>query len=116
MRNPGRLPIVLAVGRCLSRYAVFRGRAGRSEFWWWIAACTAANILLQAMMWTVVLGAAALNPVLGIMAIPFLLGYLGLSLGIILPTLAVTARRLHDTGRTGWWQLAWYAPNLGIVA
>ena len=35
---------------------------------------------------------------------------------LFVPTLAVTARRLHDTGRSGWWQLTAYIPYVGIIA
>ena len=35
---------------------------------------------------------------------------------LFVPTLAVTARRLHDTGRSGWWQLTAYIPYVGVIA
>ena len=37
------------------------------------------------------------------------------SLGILLPTLAVAARRLHDTDKSGWWQLLWFIPIVGWI-
>ena len=35
---------------------------------------------------------------------------------VLVPALAVTARRLHDTGKSGWWQLTAYIPYVGIIA
>ena len=34
---------------------------------------------------------------------------------LIIPSLSITARRLHDTGRTGWWQLIYFIPAIGII-
>lgn len=37
------------------------------------------------------------------------------SLGLLLPTVSIAARRLHDTGRTGWWQLIGLIPLIGLI-
>jgi uncharacterized membrane protein YhaH (DUF805 family) len=78
------MDFVSAVKSCLGQYATFSGRAVRSEFWWFflfqIVAVVVAS-LLGDMVSTIV------------------------SLALLLPGLAVGARRLHDIGRTGWWQL-----------
>jgi uncharacterized membrane protein YhaH (DUF805 family) len=83
-----------SIQTCFSKYADFNGRATRSEFWWWvlfvILATVAANIL---------------NDKLGIL----------ISLGTLLPYIAVTARRLHDTNRSGWWQLIGIIPVIGWI-
>jgi len=83
-----------SIQTCFSKYADFNGRATRSEFWWWvlfvILATIAANIL---------------NDKLGILV----------SLGTLLPYIAVTARRLHDTNRSGWWQLIGIIPVIGWI-
>jgi uncharacterized membrane protein YhaH (DUF805 family) len=80
-----------AVRSVLSNLSNFSGLASRSEYWWWIGALFLAYI-----------GAAA------VMTISFEIGvilYLVIALGAIIPGLAVAVRRLHDTGRSGWWLL-----------
>lgn len=83
------MPIVDAVKTCLAKYADFQGRANRSEYWWFFLA---------------VLLASAIASVIGLRASPLV------SLLTLLPLLAVGARRLHDTNRSGWWQLLALAP------
>ncbi len=73
-----------AISNCLSNYATFSGRAPRSEFWWFflfqVLASVAASMLSEKLNGLV-------------------------NLGLLLPSLAVGARRLHDIGKSGWWQL-----------
>jgi uncharacterized membrane protein YhaH (DUF805 family) len=78
-----------AVRTALSRYAQFTGRARRSEFWWFMLFATGLQLLVTLI--DIVLG----------------LGLLGslVMLALLLPSLAVGVRRLHDTGRSGWWML-----------
>ncbi len=73
-----------AISVCLSKYATFTGRASRPEFWWF--ALFQILISIAASM----LGDAVAGLV---------------SLGLLLPALAVGTRRLHDIGKSGWWQL-----------
>lgn len=73
-----------AISICFKKYVDFTGRARRSEYWWWELLIF---LLVLVTCW-----------------IPFVNGIV--YLGIILPTWAVTVRRLHDTGRSGWWLLA----------
>jgi len=83
-----------SIWTCFKKYAEFRGRASRSEFWWF--------------MLFVVLVTAALT-------------YLGetwvsiFTIAILLPLLAVGARRLNDIGKSPWWQLFLLVPVGGIV-
>ena len=72
-----------AIKTGLQKYADFSGRASRSEYWWFFLFTIIARVL------------AGLIPGVG-----FIVG-----LALLLPTLAATARRLHDTNRTGWWIL-----------
>ena len=73
-----------AISACLSKYATFSGRASRPEFWWFF--------LFQVL---VTAAAGMLGDVIS--------GLVGLAL--LLPALAVGTRRLHDIGKSGWWQL-----------
>ena len=73
-----------AISTCLSKYATFSGRASRPEFRWFS--------LFQLVVLVV---AAMLSETL------YALG----ALGLLLPMLAVGTRRLHDIGKSGWWQL-----------
>lgn len=85
----------------LKKYVTFDGRAGRPEFWMF----TLINLII-----TIVL--LVLDVVLG--TDPFL--HLVYTLAVLLPGLAVGARRLHDTGLSGWWQLIILIPILGSIA
>ena len=88
-----------SVKQCLRKYADFSGRATRAEYWWWALATTIASMAFSAVDTFIAAfsGGYSFSP----------LGTI-FSLAVLLPSLAVTSRRLHDIGRTGWWQLAWY--------
>lgn len=89
-----------AFRRFFQRYALFRGRASRSEFWWWVLAGaligTAFDILVAISS-----GFRLLEALWG--------------LAIIVPELALSARRLHDTDRSGWWVLLALIPIVGWI-
>ncbi len=88
-----------SVKQCLRKYADFSGRATRAEYWWWLLATTIASMAFSAVdtFISAFAGGYSFSP----------LGTI-FGLAVLLPSLAVTSRRLHDIGRTGWWQLAWY--------
>lgn len=88
-----------AVRTCFNRYAGFDGRSARPEFWWWVLFSFLFNIVVGGLL------TAIGGDWLGTVA----------SLALLLPSLAVGARRLHDTGRSGWWQAAVYLPFLLVV-
>ena len=79
---------------CFSKYADFGGRATRSEYWWFIL--------------FIVLVSVATSLVSDTLAALF-------SLATLLPSIAAAARRLHDTNRSGWWQLIVLVPVVGLV-
>ena len=83
-----------AVKLCFTKYAEFNGRARRPEFWWY------ALFIFLATFAAGVLGRSASALV---------------SLVTLVPSLAVGARRLHDTNRSGWWQLLGLIPLIGWV-
>jgi uncharacterized membrane protein YhaH (DUF805 family) len=84
---------------CFSKYATFTGRARRSEYWWFA--------LLGFLVYFVaaVLDAVAHTPAFVVIAI----------LGLLVPSLAVAVRRLHDTGRSGWWYFISLVPLIGGI-
>lgn len=88
----------------LRRYAVFRGRASRQEFWWFF---------LWDFVLSFALAVAEVIPDLGSDRWGPLTSVYGLAL--LVPTFAVGARRLHDTGRSGWWQVLLIVPVVGII-
>ena len=88
-----------AIRTCFSKYVTFSGRARRSEFWWF---SLFAGILYVAVS---VIDAAMGSSILGLVVV----------LALVLPSLAVTARRLHDTGRSGWWILIGFIPLIGAI-
>ena len=73
-----------AISACLSKYATFSGRAPRPEFWWFFLFQILVSVAASMVSDTI----AGLT-----------------SLALLLPALAVGTRRLHDIGKSGWWQL-----------
>jgi uncharacterized membrane protein YhaH (DUF805 family) len=87
-----------AITSNFKRYVDFSGRSARSEFWWWTLFVFVINCVFQLLEMIV---GGPLSSMYGIVSGLSLL----VSLGLFLPGLAVTIRRLHDTGRSGWWVL-----------
>lgn len=83
----------------LKKYAVFEGRASRSEYWFFAL----FNFVIS----------IAIN----VIEIPLQTAILSwlYALAVLVPSLAVGARRLHDTGRSGWWLLIFLVPILGPI-
>lgn len=93
--------------RALRNYAMFQGRSQRSEYWYFILFYLL--ILVALLFADVLLGTYSPTQEVGLFSTLFWLA-------MLLPTIAVTARRLHDTGRSGWWQLIAFVPVLGALA
>jgi uncharacterized membrane protein YhaH (DUF805 family) len=85
-----------SIRSCLRKYATFSGRARRSEFWWFHLFYGLCMIVTAMLM-------IATNS-----AVPAIL-----ILGLIVPVLAVTVRRLHDSGRSGGWIFLVLIPYVG---
>ena len=96
-----------AVKTCFSKYVDFTGRAPRSEFWWWVLFVIIVSVVLNIIDYGV-LGA---DPAAGGIAVLSSLW----SLATLLPGLAVSVRRLHDTDRSGWWILIAFVPIIGFL-
>ncbi len=91
----------------LKKYAVFNGRARRKEYWYFFL----FNFII-----TIVL--AFVDGVTGSFSAEAGMGLLGgiYMLAILIPGIAVSVRRLHDTGRSGGWLLIGLIPLIGAVA
>jgi uncharacterized membrane protein YhaH (DUF805 family) len=83
-----------AVTTCMSKYATFSGRARRSEYWWFVV--FEIVVLLLALGLDNVLHTTVNGGGVGWV-------YFVAVLALVIPNIAVTVRRLHDTGRSGWW-------------
>ncbi len=88
-----------AVRSALTQYATFSGRARRSEYWWFIVFNAIVGVAAGVLD-----GGRGNGPVSTISA-----------LALLLPTLAVAARRLHDTDRSGWCLLFLLIPLIGSI-
>jgi uncharacterized membrane protein YhaH (DUF805 family) len=97
-----------AIRTCLQqKYADFNGRARRSEFWFFILFTAIVGIvgsILDAIFGLRGGAFGGTGPIQGL-----------LELAVLVPTLAAGARRLHDTGRSGWWQLIGLVPVAGWI-
>ncbi|SMF02245.1 Uncharacterized membrane protein YhaH, DUF805 family [Tistlia consotensis] len=91
-----------AVRACLQNYATFSGRAARPEFWWWVLALFLASLVLSVIDY--LLFGHGRGPISSLF-----------SLAVLLPNLAVGARRLHDGERSGWWLLIGFLPVIGVI-
>jgi uncharacterized membrane protein YhaH (DUF805 family) len=102
----------------LTRYATFTGRARRSEYWIFTLV-SAAIALALAVVDALVFGTGSVTALSGggSVSAAVSIGVLSTiySLAVLLPGLAVTVRRLHDTDRSGWWVLVALVPFVGGI-
>ena len=88
--------------KALRNYTNFSGRARRKEYWYFVL--VQMGLIIVAM----ILDAIIFNSETGLF-------YIVVALGLFLPGLAVTIRRLHDTSRSGWWFLLSILPLIGSI-
>lgn len=93
-----------AIRSCFQQFVGFDGRARRSEFWNWFLFKVLVGIVTALLDRYLLNQTGALGTISGIV-----------NLVLLLPSLAVNCRRLHDTGRSGWWQLLLLIPIIGII-
>ncbi len=92
--------------KCLKKYADFSGRARRKEYWMFVLFYIIFAIVLSII--DRLIGWGFLEGILGYL-------YLLFFLGTFIPALAVLVRRLHDTGRSGWWFFIIFVPLIGSI-
>lgn len=100
----------------LKRYADFEGRASRSEYWWF----TLSEVLWLLLVWVLVgfvlacvMHDSPVGPGIATALVILLLLLLLAGLALVVPTIAVTVRRLHDAGYSGWFYLLNFVPYVG---
>jgi uncharacterized membrane protein YhaH (DUF805 family) len=86
------MTFIESVKSVLTKYAEFKGRASRSEYWWYFL----FNVIIN-------IATAIIDSIVD----PGGVGWVGLiaSLGLLLPSIAVGVRRVHDVGKSGWFIL-----------
>jgi uncharacterized membrane protein YhaH (DUF805 family) len=103
-----------AIKRAFQKYANFKGRASRSEYWWW--ALFVSIIYLALAVPAFILGIQTSTDggrTPGPAGVPFLVVFSVFLLAVILPSLALLVRRLHDVGFSGWFALLNLVPWVG---
>jgi uncharacterized membrane protein YhaH (DUF805 family) len=88
-----------AISSGFSNYVNFAGRAIRSEYWYWVLFVLLGSIAARII--DAVLGIGLFNSIFG--------------LAVLLPSIAVGVRRLHDLDRSGWWLLLDLIPLIGWI-
>jgi uncharacterized membrane protein YhaH (DUF805 family) len=83
----------------LKKYVVFSGRARRKEYWYFVLFNLIISLILSLIDWAI--GMNILATIYG--------------LAVLLPSLGVSVRRLHDTGRSGWWIFIGLIPLVGAI-
>ena len=101
MNNVGgaKMNFTQAISSGFSNYVNFAGRAVRSEYWYWVLFVIVVSIVASII--DAVLGTTLFNPIF--------------SLAVLLPSIAVGVRRLHDLDRSGWWLLLSLIPLIGAI-
>jgi len=90
----------------LRKYAVFKGRSRRKEYWFFML----FNIIISIVLGIIdgLTGTFSPESGLGLLGVIFMLA-------VLIPGLAVSVRRLHDTNRSGWWLLISLIPLIGTI-
>ena len=89
----------------LKKYAVFDGRAGRSEYWYFVLFNTIIGFALG-----IIESLAGIAPEMDFSVLGGIY-----TLAVLLPSIGVSIRRLHDTGRSGWWLFISLIPFIGAI-
>ena len=85
--------------KCLNQYADFKGRARRKEYWMFVLFNALVSIVVEGIGYVI--------------GLDFLVSLYALA--VFIPMLAVSVRRLHDIGKSGWWYLIGLIPLIGWI-
>ncbi len=94
-----------------NKYATFSGRASRSEYWWAYLGYFVIATVLQIFA---LVGGIILIDAGELALLPTLIALVGI-FALIIPTIAVSVRRMHDTGKSGWMLLILIIPCIGFI-
>ena len=94
-----------------NKYATFSGRASRSEYWWAYLGYFVIATVLQIFA---LVGGIILIDAGELALLPTLIALVGI-VALIIPTIAVSVRRMHDTGKSGWMLLILIIPCIGFI-
>ncbi len=100
-----------AVRTCWKKYGDFDGRAGRAEFWWWVLFTAIVQTIAAVVLTVLLIVAQNFGFIQWLAVIIFMV----VILALILPSIAVSVRRLHDRDLSGWWYLLGFVPLGSIV-
>lgn len=105
--------------RVWQNYAQFSGRAQRAEYWWFTGINIIVIVILRLIAISLIMagrqpmtGTVTTSTTLGLLVSFILLVF---ALAILIPSIAVTVRRLHDIGKSGWWYLLMLIPFIGAL-
>ena len=95
------------------RYFTFTTRSSRSEFWWWMLFTFLVDVILVVV--NSILFGRSIQQSSAENIFLYDSGYLGaiFQLVVLIPTIAISCRRLHDIDKSGWWQLLVFIPLIG---
>lgn len=108
------MDFMTSIKTCFSKYVTFSGRAQRSELWWFVLFTFLVSIALSVVD-SVLFGTTTTTATSfeSSTDTPILSGLF--SLAVILPSISVAVRRLHDLDRTGWWYWLFLVPIIGFI-
>lgn len=98
-QSGGMVSFTEAISLAFNNYLNFNGRATRAEFWWFFLFTTLLSLVTQAIDTFSSIG------ILNLIS----------SLIVLIPSLSVGVRRLHDINKSGWWLLLWFAIIIGWI-
>ena len=110
-----------AVRTCFGKFATFDGRATRSEFWWFYLFTILVGfigyipILILGLLASSADSGSGVAATFAVISVVFVIIWVLFVIALMIPTLAVGCRRLHDRGQSGWLQLLLLVPCGNIV-
>lgn len=108
------MSLMESIDSCIRKYSDFKGRASRSEYWWFWGFYVSILIGIPLLLFIVTeaLDTASSPSISGIVLIVI---YFLSVLGLLIPFIAVSVRRLHDSGLSGWHVLWRFLPYIGWI-